>query len=237
MGASSSDYSEWNIDEKWSSQEWKSGPAGPFTQHTDRFVIDDDDMDPNSATESDLSLKSRSFLHRVNDRVRKMLDQSSTDAMQDRDEHSLIWRMFLSSTLETYTFMGKNYSEKLHAIKNTREQSHIEEDAWHIWKDDSRTIRWAFWSVPNQLGKVFHGNSCYLWFTSIINLKGRSMWWRILILFPQTSSLRIKKLCCMCLKTMKQWSKWSLKEGGVLLWDTFPEPTELLLIGCSIESI
>ena len=25
MGASSSDYSEWNIDDKWSSQEWKSG--------------------------------------------------------------------------------------------------------------------------------------------------------------------------------------------------------------------
>ena len=25
MSASSSDYSEWNIDEKWSSQEWKSG--------------------------------------------------------------------------------------------------------------------------------------------------------------------------------------------------------------------
>ena len=47
MGACSSNYSEWNIDEKWSSQEWKSGemleasterpvggqPAGPFTQH------------------------------------------------------------------------------------------------------------------------------------------------------------------------------------------------------------
>ena len=25
MGASSSDHAEWNIDEKWSSQEWKSG--------------------------------------------------------------------------------------------------------------------------------------------------------------------------------------------------------------------
>ena len=25
MGASSSNYSEWNIDDKWSSQEWKSG--------------------------------------------------------------------------------------------------------------------------------------------------------------------------------------------------------------------
>ena len=67
MGASSSNNSEWNIDEKWSSQEWKSGemleartvrpvsgqPPGSFTQHTDRFVIDDDDS--NTATESDLS--------------------------------------------------------------------------------------------------------------------------------------------------------------------------------------
>ena len=77
MGASSSDYSEWNIDEKWSSQEWKSGemlearterPVGghPFTQHTDKFVIDDDDdddddddMDSDTATELNLSLKSR----------------------------------------------------------------------------------------------------------------------------------------------------------------------------------
>ena len=66
-------------------------PAGLFTQHTDRFVIDDDDMDSNTVTESDLSLKSRSFLHRVNDRVRMMLDQSSKDAIQDSNKHSLIW--------------------------------------------------------------------------------------------------------------------------------------------------
>ena len=39
----------------------------PFTQHTDKFVIDDDDMDSNTITGSNLSLKSRSFLHRVND--------------------------------------------------------------------------------------------------------------------------------------------------------------------------
>ena len=59
IGASSSNYSEWNIDGKWFSQEWKSDemlgartgrpvseqPAGLFTQHTDKFVIDDDDMD------------------------------------------------------------------------------------------------------------------------------------------------------------------------------------------------
>ena len=59
--AYSSGYSEWNTDEKWSSQEWKSDgmleartvrpvseqPAGLFTQHTDKFVIDDNDMDSN----------------------------------------------------------------------------------------------------------------------------------------------------------------------------------------------
>ena len=84
----------------------------------DKFVIDDD-MDIDTATESDLSLKSRSFLHRVNDRVRKILDQSSKDAMQDINKHSLIWRMFMSSTLEASVFMGKNFSDNLHSIKNT----------------------------------------------------------------------------------------------------------------------
>ena len=75
----------------WSSQEWKSDelmeirtgrlvyeqPPGLFTQHTDRFIVDDDDMDCNTVTESDPSLKSRSFLHRVSDHVQKMQDQSS----------------------------------------------------------------------------------------------------------------------------------------------------------------
>ena len=133
MDACSSNYSEWNTNEKWSSQEWKSDevlevrterpvneqPAGLFTQHTDRFVIDDDDMDSNTVTESDLSLKARSLLHRVNDRVRKMLDQSPKDAEQDSNKHSLIWGMFMSSTFEASIFMGKNYSEISRSIKNT----------------------------------------------------------------------------------------------------------------------
>ena len=131
--ACSSNYSEWNAVEKWSSQGRKSDevlevrtgrlvneqPPGLFTQHTDRFIVDDDDMDSNTVTESDLSFKSRSFLHRVNDRVRKMLDQSSKDATQDSNKHPLIWRMFMSSTLEASVFMGKEYSENLRSIKNT----------------------------------------------------------------------------------------------------------------------
>ena len=68
----SSSYSEWNIDEKWSSQEWKSDevmevrtvrlvneqPPGLFAEHTDRFIVDDDDVDSNTVAESDMSLKS-----------------------------------------------------------------------------------------------------------------------------------------------------------------------------------
>ena len=48
-----------------------------------------------------------------------MLDHSSKDTMQDIDKRSMIWRMFTSSTLEASVFMGKNYSENLHSIKNT----------------------------------------------------------------------------------------------------------------------
>ena len=56
----------------------------------DKFVIDSD-MDSDAATESNLSLRSRSFLNRVNDRLRKMLDLSPEDAMQDIDKRSMIW--------------------------------------------------------------------------------------------------------------------------------------------------
>ena len=92
LGASSSNYSEWNIDDKWSSQVWKSGEMlGARTRTVDDKFVIDDDMDSDTVTESNLSLKSRSFLSRVNDRLRKILDHSSKDAMQDIDKRSTIW--------------------------------------------------------------------------------------------------------------------------------------------------
>ena len=94
-------------------------PPGLFTEQTDRFIVGDDDMDSDTVAESDMSLKSRSFLQRVTDRVRKMLDQSSKDATQDSNKHSVIWRMLMSSTSHASVFMGKNYSDNLHSIKNT----------------------------------------------------------------------------------------------------------------------
>ena len=105
LDACSSSYSEWNVDKTWSSQVWKSDelmevrkgrpvyepPPGLFTEHTDKFIVDDNDMDSDTAAESDMSLLSRSFLHKVNDRVLKIQDQSSKDATQDSNKHSLIW--------------------------------------------------------------------------------------------------------------------------------------------------
>ena len=129
MGARSSNYSEWNIDEKWSSLEWKSGEmlearternvgGQPFTQDTDKLVIDDDEMDSDTATESNLSLKSRSLMHKVNDRLRKTLDHSSKYNARYRQTFFNLG-MFMSSTLEASIFMGKNHSDNLHSIKNT----------------------------------------------------------------------------------------------------------------------
>ena len=47
--------------------------------------------------------------------------QSSKDATEDSDEHSVIWRMFMSWTLRASVFMVKNYSDNWHSMKNTKD--------------------------------------------------------------------------------------------------------------------
>ena len=89
-------------------------------QHTDRFFVENDEMNSYAEAESELSLESRSFLHRVNDQVWQRQNQSSKDATKDSDKHSLIWRMYMSSTLQASVFMEKNYSDNWHSIKNYR---------------------------------------------------------------------------------------------------------------------
>ena len=92
---------------------------------SDKFVIDDH-MGSDTAAESNFSRKSRSFL-----RLRKMLNRSPEDSMQDIDKRSMIWGMFMSSTLEASVFMGKNYSDNLQSIKNTVE-NHFKADVRDI---------------------------------------------------------------------------------------------------------
>ena len=84
-------------------------------------------------TKSEMSLGFRSFLHRVNDQVRKRQKQSSINATEDSEEHSVIWRMFMSSTLQASVFMGKNYSDNWHSIKNTKDLT------MNRWEIDIRT--------------------------------------------------------------------------------------------------
>ena len=74
------------------------------------FVIEDDEA------ESDLSLGSG-----VNDEVRQRQKQSSMDATEDSEEHSVLWRMFMSSTLQAPAFMVKNYSDNWHSTKNSKD--------------------------------------------------------------------------------------------------------------------
>ena len=127
--AYSSSYSEWDVDKPWSSHEWKSdelmedrtGRPVVTAQHTDSFIVENDKINSYTEAESEMSLESTSFLHRVNDQVRKRQNQSSKDATKDSDKHSVIWRMFMSSTLQASVFMVNNYSDNLHSIKNTED--------------------------------------------------------------------------------------------------------------------
>ena len=94
-----------------------------------------------------------------------------------------------------------------------------------------RVGRWQSLVFSRVESWEINGNSLFavIRITSTSNLREWSMIWTMLIVFLQTSSLRIRKLCCVCLRTTKQWSRWSLK-GEVLQWDMFPGLTELLLI-------
>ena len=162
--ASSSNSSEWNNDDKWSSQVRKFGEMSRTSTGrpvSNKLVIDTD-MDSDTAAESNLSLKSRSFLNRVNDRLRKMLNRSSKDSIQDIDKCSMIWGMFVSSTVETSVFMGKNFSDNLHSIKHSEENLTLKkmfEISEQLILEQSDEI---FWSVSKPSGKVLHGN-IYLW--------------------------------------------------------------------------
>ena len=89
-------------------------PVCSLSTRTD-FIVDDDDMDSNTVAESDLSLKSRSFLHRVNDRVRTRQDQSSKDA-QDTNKYSLMWNVSVFD-IGSICIHVKNYIEYLHSIR------------------------------------------------------------------------------------------------------------------------
>ena len=168
VNAYSSSYSVWNVDKTGSSQEWKSddlmedraGRLVVFAQHTDRFIVEIDKMNSYTEAESAKSLEFRSFLHRLNDQVRKRQNQSSKDATEDSDKHSVIWGMIVSSTLEASVFMVKNYKDNLHSIKNTENltMKQMFDFSEKMITEQSDEI----YGVKQLTGKILHGN-IYLW--------------------------------------------------------------------------
>ena len=64
MLASSPNSSEWNIDDKWSSQVWKSGEMSKSSagKPVSNELVIDDDRDSDTATESNLSQRSHQWL-------------------------------------------------------------------------------------------------------------------------------------------------------------------------------
>ena len=72
----------------------------------------------NDEAELELSVDSRSFVNRVNDQVRKR-QKRIYNVTGDEEEHSIIWGMFMAVTMESATFMGKNFQNNQNSIVNT----------------------------------------------------------------------------------------------------------------------
>ena len=53
--------------------------------------------------------------------VEKPQKRSSMNVTENDEKHSLIWGVFMSVTLESAVFMGKNYLDNCHSITNTKD--------------------------------------------------------------------------------------------------------------------
>ena len=57
-------------------------------------------------------------MNRVNDQVRKRQKRIS-NVTEDGEKHSMIWVMFMTVTMDSAVFMGKNYLNNCQSIVNT----------------------------------------------------------------------------------------------------------------------
>ena len=58
------------------------------------------------------------FVNKVSDQVRKRQRRMSIVA-STREEHSIIWGMFMTVTMNAATFIGKNFQDNQNSIMNT----------------------------------------------------------------------------------------------------------------------
>ena len=122
----------------WSAKAEREDRTGQPVVNTQREIRPQQFIIGNDETESESSVESRSFLSRVNDQVRKRQKRSSMNVTENEEKHSMIWGMFMSVTLESAVFIGKNYLDN-RQFHHEYKRSHIETNVRHICKISVRT--------------------------------------------------------------------------------------------------
>ena len=111
----------------------------------------------NDETELELSVESRSFVNRVNDQVRKRQKRISNVAGEG-EEHSIIWRMFMAVTMDSATFMEKNFQDNQNSIVNTSDltlKQMFDISTKLVSEQDEIS------NLERLFGKNIHGNICH----------------------------------------------------------------------------
>ena len=160
---------EWNSDDEWSSQECESDevlearmvrllseqPAGLFAQHTERFVVDDDDVDSYAVKATIFGWKGWDRIKTVSgiQIVHKRVNHHRRKTVFDL-ENVCVLIIGISSIHEeeSYGQLTFHYKYKRH---------HNGKNIWHIFQ-----IRvWTRWDLEwrQLVGKVMHGNVFYRW--------------------------------------------------------------------------
>ena len=136
MLASSSNSSEWNNDDKWSSQVQKSGEMSRTSTErpvSNELVIDIY-MDSDTATESDLSWKSRCWTV-----LQKIQCKTLTNVLWFGE--CLCFRHW------KHLYSWERITQTIYIPSKIQVNSQFKEDVRDIWTVDIGTIGWDFWSV------------------------------------------------------------------------------------------
>ena len=103
------------------------------------------------------------FVNKVRNQVRIRQKRLSNNAEEDCTEHSIIWGMFMATTLNAVTFMGKNYSTMQNVVQNeenltlkqmfdiTAQTIHNEDEIYCLDKVVYQKNSWTQLSLINDL--------------------------------------------------------------------------------------
>ena len=169
VNANSSSYSEWNVGKTSSPQKWNSDELMDdrrrrpvvFAQHTEKFIVENDETDSYTEAESELSFRSRSFLHRVNEWTSAKEAEPIFKRCNKRQRLTLCdMENVCFSTFQASVFTEIFFSDNLHSIKNEedltmKQMFDISEKLLTEQSDEMYGIRTINW-------KTLHW-SIYLW--------------------------------------------------------------------------